>query len=68
MKEYERLLKVNSPAGTDFLHTGPELKYVVQSPGMPVRFGDGTTVHMNRATRRKNKLYGSRVKQIRSSK
>lgn len=62
MKDQDKLLKVNTPAGTDILLVEPEPNYIVKSPGMTVRFGDGTILHMNRATRRKNKLYGSRVK------
>ena len=42
----------------------PEPRYATKSPGMLVRFGDGKSVHMNRATRRKNKLYANRLKMV----
>ncbi len=49
----------------DKLLIEPEPKYVVKSPGLPVRFADGKIINMNRATRRRNKLYGSNVKRVR---
>ena len=68
MTEQQRLLKINRPSGTDLLDVKPEVKYIVKSPGMPVRFADGKIIYMNRATRRKNKLYGSRVTRTRLPK
>ena len=34
----------------------PEPNYVVKSPGMLVNFPGGQSIHMNRETRRKNKV------------
>ena len=36
------------------------VSYLVVSPGRPVRFKDGVVKHLNRATRRLNKIYGKR--------
>ena len=63
-KKVENLLKVHTPEGTHPLLVEPEPNYVVKSPGMLVKFADGKSIHMNRATRRANKLYGSRVKRM----
>ena len=61
----DKLLEIHTPEGTTLLPVETELKYVVKSPGMPVHFSDGKVINMNRSERRRNKLYGSRLKRIR---
>ena len=43
----------------------PEPNYVKKSLGMLVRFAGGKNIHMNRVTRRKNGLYGNRLRVVR---
>ena len=63
MNETESLLHVNSPKGTTQMPFPKHQRGTLRpSPTMRVRFPDGEVIQMNRATRRKNKLYGDRVK------
>lgn len=58
MEEAKKLLKVSTPEGTDRLLAKPEQNYIVKSPGMMVKLLGGRVVYLNRAARRRNKIYG----------
>jgi len=63
MNETVKLLHINSPKGTTQMPFPKHQEGTLRpAPTMRVRFSDGKVIQMNRATRRKNKLYGDRVK------
>jgi len=61
MNNMEKLLKANSPLGTDPLKASeiPD-PHFHPSPTKLVRFSDGKVLPMNRRERRANHIYGGR--------
>jgi len=66
MSEAQKLLRIHSPEGTDYLSNSdiPDPRFHA-SPTRRVRFPNGKIVPMNRRQRRRAHIYGDRVTKVR---